>query len=659
ELVRGAVVCFFFSGLFFSHVCLFLSGSFVSRSGGRWGSVLGMAALKENQCYGLSGAKLNRGGNISVFHVKLTDSAARAIGTFQNHQGQLSHPTICFNGNQGRITIPCSENSDEMRIFTFGVTNVACDNPHGSFDCVQHLNTGIAEELSCLGVIQKKMTVKATDDSYDKARQSMAQAEEETRSRGAIVIKHSGCFQGKKVTVRAPSPALASLAKPQHSLQSLLNSPKKGVSISKLKKSTFASNRKGVSDVQKRPFRERVTHLLALRPYRKAELIQRLQKDGLTTGDKDVLDTVLPEVSQLNTRDNTFVLKDGLYKELQKDWPGYTTGDQQLLKRILVRRLFQPQQNLLSVPEAQVSPLQDTPNSSPAYPQKHSLPEDNPDPLPSKKPRISHLSGKRAAVKSRFRPSEQTAHKDVTGTTEDDRRRNLLDPRKLLDSLSAACQQEEDVAKRLEPASRAVEQTEDLADRHNPNSDIPRSPLKDPHLDRHTIKRKKNKLKDREKEKDRCRDRKERKDHRSEDPNNKVSTDCTESRDVLHDSKVLQVANDPADYISKYRIICSHEQRQNYKQDFNREYSEYRDLHARIDSMTRQFMELDTQLKQLHRGSHKYKTIHNQIVQEYRKIKKSNPNYNQDKIRCEYLHNKLSHIKKLISEYDQQQLSID
>lgn len=32
----------------------------------------------------------------------------------------------------------------------------------------------------------------ATDDSYDKARQSVAQAEEETRSQGAIVIKGVG-----------------------------------------------------------------------------------------------------------------------------------------------------------------------------------------------------------------------------------------------------------------------------------------------------------------------------------------------------------------------------------------------------------------------------------------------------------------------------------
>lgn len=98
------------------------------------------------------------------------------------HQGQSSHPTICFNGNQGvrepgrhslqyqppphsfraprpkhlligtvllllslsslqRITVPCSEKQQELRIFTFSVTNVARDNPHGSFDCVQQLST--------------------------------------------------------------------------------------------------------------------------------------------------------------------------------------------------------------------------------------------------------------------------------------------------------------------------------------------------------------------------------------------------------------------------------------------------------------------------------------------------------------------------------------
>lgn len=106
----------------------------------------------------------------------------------------------------------------------------------------------------------------------------------------------------------------------------------------------------------------------------------------------------------------------------------------------------------------------------------------------------------------------------------------------------------------------------------------------------------------------------------------------------------------------KYTVISSPEHRQRYKNDFNAEYSEYRGLHARIEGITRQFTVLDNELKQLQHGTDKYKTVHNQILQEYRKIKKTNPNYSQEKNRCEYLHNKLAHIKKLIAEYDQQQL---
>lgn len=51
--------------------------------------------------------------------------------------------------------------------------------------------------MDFLGSIQDKVTVCATDDSYQKARQSMAQAEEETRSRSAIVIKPGGRYLGE------------------------------------------------------------------------------------------------------------------------------------------------------------------------------------------------------------------------------------------------------------------------------------------------------------------------------------------------------------------------------------------------------------------------------------------------------------------------------
>lgn len=102
--------------------------------------------------------------------------------------------------------------------------------------------------------------------------------------------------------------------------------------------------------------------------------------------------------------------------------------------------------------------------------------------------------------------------------------------------------------------------------------------------------------------------------------------------------------------------ISSSEQRQRYKNDFNSEYSEYRDLHARIEQITRRFTQLDAQLRQLAQGSEEYETTRGQILQEYRKIKKTNTNYSREKQRCEYLHSKLAHIKRLIAEYDQSQL---
>lgn len=54
---------------------------------------------------------------------------------------------------------------------------------------------------------------------------------------------------------------------------------------------------------------------------------------GLPPSDTD---SVL-QVANINAKDGTCTLKDCVYKDVQKDWPGYSEGDQQLLKRMLVR----------------------------------------------------------------------------------------------------------------------------------------------------------------------------------------------------------------------------------------------------------------------------------------------------------------------------------
>uniref|UniRef100_A0A4W5QFS3 Elongation factor RNA polymerase II n=1 Tax=Hucho hucho TaxID=62062 RepID=A0A4W5QFS3_9TELE len=619
-----------------------------------------MAALKEEQCYGLSCGRVSNGSNVSVFHVKLTDSALKAFEGYQSSKGLSSQPLIRFTGSQGKISIPWSENPNELRTFTFYLSNVGRDNPQGSFDCIQQYITSEGSiQLDCLGGIQDKITVCATDDSYQKARQSMAQAEEETRSRGAIVIKPGGRYVGKKVQIRKPAPGLSDIAPSRRTSRPVI------ISSSAVKKST----------AQQRPLRERLTHLLALKPYRKPELILRLQKDGLLPFDKDSLDSLLQQVANLNVRDNTFTLKDSLFKDIQKDWPGYTEGDQQLLKRILVRYV------LGGVP-LPVSPPKELASSSPS--QKRPA-ADFIDPLANKKPRISHMANK-AAVPINGKQSSSNGKEgsgDVIAAP-----LPLLDIHRPFDPLSDVsndsslngrdCEgQEAAVAERLSqppvfsgPAALSVP-TLGLSSLGHTGLDGPQGTLPSLHG---KSKKKSKKHKDKEKSKEREWGRvkeKERKGAEERVPEPRKACDITSSPENLKSSSIPHSSTDlngmcnntsvastteMADYLSEYTVIGSSEQRQTYKNYFNTEYSEYRGLHARIEGITRQFTVLDTELKQLQQGTDKYKTIHNQILQEYRKIKKTNPNYSQEKNRCEYLHSKLAHIKKLIAKYDQQQL---
>ncbi|XP_029541873.1 RNA polymerase II elongation factor ELL [Oncorhynchus nerka] len=646
-----------------------------------------MAALKEEQCYGLSCGRVSNGSNVSVFHVKLTDSALRAFGGYQSSKDLSSQPLIRFTGNQGKISIPRSENPNELRTFTFYLSNVGRDNPQGSFDCIQQYITSEGSiQLDCLGGIQDKITVCATDDSYQKARQSMAQAEEETRSRGAIVIKPGGRYVGKKVQIRKPAPGLSDIAPSRRTSRPVIISSSTG------KKST----------AQQRPLRERLIHLLALKPYRKPELILRLQKDGLLPFDKDSLDSLLQQVANLNGRDNTFTLKDSLFKDIQKDWPGYTEGDQQLLKRILVRKMSQAQsqtQNTTTTtttvappPPVEVplpvSPPKELSSSSPL--QKRPA-ADFIDPLANKKPRISHLANKAAGpVNGKLSSSNG---KEVSGavvaavgdSVTSSSQLPLLDIPRPFDPLSDVsndsshngrdCEsQEAAMAERLSqppvfsgPAALSVPSLGHSSPRHM-GLDRPRGKSSSPSLHGKS-KKKSKKHKDKEKSKER---EKERKGVEERIPEPRKACDITSSPDNLKSSSIPHRSTDlngmcnntsvpsssteMADYLSKYTVIGSSEQRQTYKNDFNTEYSEYRGLHSRIEGITRQFTVLDTELKQLQQGTDQYKTIHNQILQEYRKIKKTNRNYSQEKNRCEYLHNKLAHIKKLIAEYDHQQL---
>uniref|UniRef100_A0AAQ4P7P6 RNA polymerase II elongation factor ELL N-terminal domain-containing protein n=1 Tax=Gasterosteus aculeatus aculeatus TaxID=481459 RepID=A0AAQ4P7P6_GASAC len=62
-----------------------------------------MASLSQEHRYGLSCGRNNRNSpNRTLYHVKLTDTAIRALEAYQKLKISLpSEPSICFKGNQG------------------------------------------------------------------------------------------------------------------------------------------------------------------------------------------------------------------------------------------------------------------------------------------------------------------------------------------------------------------------------------------------------------------------------------------------------------------------------------------------------------------------------------------------------------------------------
>ncbi|OCU02295.1 RNA polymerase II elongation factor ELL2 [Xenopus laevis] len=623
------------------------------------------AVLSEGGRYGLSCGRGTQ-DQVTVLHVKLTETAFRALEGHQNTKNSLtSRPSIQFKGLQGCIKIPKPDCLGDVHNFNFYLSNVGKDNPQGSFDCIQQtVSSSGLSKLNCLGCIQDKITVCATNDSYQLTRDRMTQAEEETRSRSTKVIKPGGPFVGKRVQIRKPANNILDTA-PERKRSTPINP------ASTIRKSNQSSV------IAQRPYRERVIHLLALKPYKKPEILARLHKDGVNQKDKNSLGVILQQVANLNPKDNSYTLKDFVYKEIQRDWPGYLEVDKHLLDQVLSRKLNQSQSNTTSTSQPD-SPTVAT-SSSPS--QKRPLDTEFIDPLMNKKPRISHLTNRVPPTMNGHLSltNEKSAHPPPPSAATPSllplptARLPVSNPQNINSNSNSPSTPEGRGTQDLpvdsfsQNSGAYEDQQEKYTSRTTLENSVP-TPIKlsvsDPTDDKSSTLHKKAKKAKKHKDKER-----KKQDSESAEENKAahlkkeqiVKIEESSSSERKKGLKDTCTASDPTsttelpDYMVKYTVIVSSEQRQTYKDDFNSEYDEYRSLHARVENVTRKFMQLDTQRKSLSPGSKEYKTVHEEVLQEYRKIKETSPNYYEEKYRCEYLHNKLAHIKRLIGEFDQQQ----
>lgn len=632
----------------------------------------GAAGLREEQRYGLSCGRLGQ-DNITVLHVKLTETAIRALETYQSHKNLIPfRPSIQFQGLQGLVKIPRNDPVNEVHTFNFYLSNVGKDNPQGSFDCIQQrFSSSGASQLNCLGFIQDKITVCATNDSYQMTRERMTQAEEESRNRSTKVIKPGGPYVGKRVQIRKAPQALSD-AVPERKRSTPMN-PANTI------RKTYGS-----SSVSQRPYRDRVIHLLALKAYKKPELLARLQKDGVNQKDKNSLGAILQQVANLNPKDLSYTLKDYVFKELQRDWPGYNEIDRRSLESVLSRKL-NPSQNVASTSrsESPVCSSRDTASS----PQKRLLDSDFIDPLMNKKARISHLTNRVPPTLNGHLNS--TSEKSAAGLLPPPAAAAIpaapplpsthlpvSNPPQTVDSNSNSPSTPEGRGTQDLPVDSFSQNSsicEDQQDKYTSRTSLETLPSDSvllkcpkPMEESHSMSHKKSKKKSKKhKEKDQIKQHdiemseEKEEDLKGEEEIAKLNSSRLSSSEGVKEG--CTASTEPSstielpDYLIKYIAIVSYEQRQNYKDDFNAEYDEYRALHARMETVARRFIKLDAQRKRLSPGSKEYQNVHEEVLQEYQKIKQSSPNYHEEKYRCEYLHNKLAHIKRLIGEFDQQQ----
>ncbi|CAG5983369.1 unnamed protein product [Menidia menidia] len=663
------------------------------------GGLVKMAALSEDGRYGLNCGQ-HIAERVTVLHVKLTETAIRAIESYQNCMNVPSlRPTIQFKGLQGRIKIPKTDSSSNTsHNFDFYLSNVGKDNPQGSFECIrQYASSSGASHLALLATVQDKVTVCATNDSYQVTRERMTQAVEDTRERGTKVIKPGGQYRGKQVHTRKPALSAPDVV-PERKRSTPIN-PANTI------RKCLSSN-----PVSQRSFRDRIIHLLALKSYKKLEVLGRLQRDGINQKDRNSLGTTLQQVTvaNLNPKDNTYSLKDFMYRDVQRDWPGYSEDEKTQVDRILARKLGLPVETVSS----NSSPKDGVPTS----PQKRQADFDFIDPLAPKKARISHLSNRGLAASSSS--SDRREDEGINSSKRSSLPLNVSSgpPTHLPISShppAPSHQQPSPASNSNSPSTPEGCGTQDLpidqssscrdpspspfsSDRTQPDRyqhPVPRpvaspSPppcttltvtstvISSPPLSSSTNKKfkkksKKHKDKDRERGKEKQTERasispplvaeQAEKSHRA-----KKKRNVEEENEVLDKSshkdqnkgkpvqtiKLSSKAEMP-DYVAKYSPLVSLDQRQGYKDDFNAEYDEYRQLHARVESITRHFTQLDAQCRKLAPGSKEYQKVQEQVVKEYKKMKQHNPNYHEEKLRCEYLHNKLAHIKRLIADFDQ------
>ncbi|KAM7045517.1 RNA polymerase II elongation factor ELL2-like [Molossus nigricans] len=591
-----------------------------------------------------------RPDNVTVLPMQLTRSAMQTIDSHQNHENTIPlQISLQSQGLQGLFnTLPTNSPTDVYN-FDFQLSNT--NNKNHQDHNQQTVSSYSPLQLSCLPLMQDEMGSRTTN-SFQMTQVRRAQKEEGFCNKWENIRP----YVGKRVPIRK-APQTIPDPMPERKRTTPIN-PAYTIRKSRV-----------TNSVHLRPYRDRVIHLLALRDYKKPELLVRLQKDGIQKKDKNCLGKILQQVANLNTQDFSYTLKDNVFKELQRDWPGYNEIERQSLELVLSKKvgLFQ---NATSTnhPNSPIGSSIHGPSSS----QEQLYNSAVIDPLRKKKVRISHMrtavqsssngyvnnSSKKSAV-GLPPPSENTANPILSPLPRT--HFSVSNPSQPVHSNCNSCSTAEEHGSQdqyVVSFSQNSRVCESQWDKHTSMKTLASISIhiqcpklmEKTHLMSNEFEYKfmEHKVNNHEYHIEMMEKQKTYPERQGRGAKPAFSEEV--ERVSTCSTSWLQ------DYLTNYVTIVSSEQRQHYKEEFKADYDEYRALYDKMLTLSNIFTNLDSKRKHLPPDSKEYQNITKKMSLKYHKMRQINPNYDAEKHRYQYLYKKLAHIKRLIKDYDQQRV---
>uniref|UniRef100_A0A8D2HJ03 OCEL domain-containing protein n=1 Tax=Urocitellus parryii TaxID=9999 RepID=A0A8D2HJ03_UROPR len=546
--------------------------------------------------------------------------------------------------------LPTNSHTDVPN-YNLQLSNVNNDNNQGIIDHPQQTVSICSPlQLGCAQSIADEMSMSTINSSVQMMPVGEAQAEDQSCNKWKIIRKPQ---IGKRVPIRK-APQVFPDAAPERKRTAPIN-PAYTIRKSRI-----------VNSVQMRPYRERVIHLLALKDYKKSELLIRLQKDGIKKSDKNSLGKILYQVADLNTQNFSYSLKNCIYREIQRDWPGYSELDKQSLDLVLSTKM-DSFQNAIDThhPESSIDSIKDGTSSS----QTKLLKLDGTDYLIKRGPRISHLTTSAQPRSNNYLTNNQEKSEVCLPSSVTPAKQScpafsttypsISNPSLPVNSNSNSCSNPQRCGTQ-DPYMGSVSQ-DTIIFPSQPKEHTSLENLASISIQMYPKLGEKKKLESDENFKHKAKKQSYNTDMTEKKASSKDQDKVTNS----NSSKAFQKESSTSDntysasgledYLTKYHTIVSPEQRWHYEQEFRVDYDEYQTLYAKMLNLSKAFISLESERKLVSPNSKEYHNINQRISLEYQQMRQLNPNFAAEKCRCVYLYNKLVHIKKLINNFDQQQ----